>query len=260
MDTSQAHRIDHSAIPDKVARLCSTVYANALVQVGQTASAQQICADGLALARVAGDVGDQANFLYITVYSARRAGRIVEAAAHLRESIALAAQSGDRLRLIDNLDDCGYVCAAAGRWADAVTLWTAYVAHNVAIGVPDLPQEARLREESLRQAAQALGAGRTRAAQERGAVMTLDTAAEFAAMLTGLDPPTARASPAITQLSARERELVTLVAQGRTDAQIADQLYISVSTVRSHLDRVRDKSGFRRRADLTRLALHEGLV
>ena len=57
------------------------------------------------------------------------------------------------------------------------------------------------------------------------------------------------------KLSARERELVTLVAQGRTDAQIAAELYISIRTVRSHLDRIRDKTGCRRRADLTRLAL-----
>jgi DNA-binding NarL/FixJ family response regulator len=55
-------------------------------------------------------------------------------------------------------------------------------------------------------------------------------------------------------LTARERELVALVAQGRTDAQIAAQLYISISTVRTHLDRIRDKTGCRRRADLTRLA------
>ena len=61
-------------------------------------------------------------------------------------------------------------------------------------------------------------------------------------------------------LSARERELVMLVAQGRTDAQIAAQLYISIlGTVRSHLDRIRDKTGCRRRADLTRLALASGL-
>ena len=51
-----------------------------------------------------------------------------------------------------------------------------------------------------------------------------------------------------------------LVAQGRTNAQIAAQLYISVRTVGSHLDRIRDKTGCRRRADLTRLALSEGLV
>jgi DNA-binding CsgD family transcriptional regulator len=61
-------------------------------------------------------------------------------------------------------------------------------------------------------------------------------------------------------LSARERELVTLVAQGATNAQIAAALHISVRTVSSHLDRIRDKTGARRRADLTRLALTAGLV
>jgi DNA-binding CsgD family transcriptional regulator len=90
--------------------------------------------------------------------------------------------------------------------------------------------------------------------------MTLQTATEFAAMLTAPIPQAVSAPARMGQLSARERELVPLVAQGRTDAQIAKQLYISVSTVRSHLDRIRDKSGSRRRADLTRLALQEGLV
>jgi DNA-binding CsgD family transcriptional regulator len=42
--------------------------------------------------------------------------------------------------------------------------------------------------------------------------------------------------------------------------QIATQLFISVRTVRTHLDRIRDKTGCRRRADLTRLALSAGLI
>jgi DNA-binding CsgD family transcriptional regulator len=69
-----------------------------------------------------------------------------------------------------------------------------------------------------------------------------------------------RQAPGDGKLSVRERELVTLVAQGGTNAQIAAQLHISVYTVRSHLDRIREKTGCRRRADLTRLALHQGLV
>jgi DNA-binding CsgD family transcriptional regulator len=55
-------------------------------------------------------------------------------------------------------------------------------------------------------------------------------------------------------LSPREQELVSLVADGLTDAQIAQRLAISIRTVRSHLDRIRDKTGARRRAELTRLA------
>ena len=70
----------------------------------------------------------------------------------------------------------------------------------------------------------------------------------------------APAPPGPETLSGRERELVALIAQGRTDAQIASQLNISTSTVRSHLDRISDTTGCRRRADLTRQALGAGLV
>ena len=90
--------------------------------------------------------------------------------------------------------------------------------------------------------------------------MTPAAAAEYALLLLTEGAGQPATGPGLAQLSARERELVTLVAQGRTDAQIAEQLFISVRTVRSHLDRIRDKTGCRRRADLTRLALQASLV
>ena len=100
--------------------------------------------------------------------------------------------------------------------------------------------------------------------------LSLATATEYAILLA-TEPvrPSSDGAPArgngflpsgLTRLSPRERELVTLVARGNTDAQIAGQLYITVRTVSSHLDRIRDKTGCRRRADLTRLALSAGLV
>jgi len=55
-------------------------------------------------------------------------------------------------------------------------------------------------------------------------------------------------------LSRRERQVVGLVAEGLSDQQIGESLFISTSTVRSHLDRISHKTGFRRRVDLTRLA------
>jgi DNA-binding CsgD family transcriptional regulator len=116
-----------------------------------------------------------------------------------------------------------------------------------------------MREEALRTIRQVLGPANVRAAEQRGAAMSLDTAAEYALLLTAPAPPPAPPTGS-AKLSGREQELVRLVAAGRTDAQIAAQLYISIRTVRSHLDRIRDKTGCRRRADLTRLALTEGLV
>jgi DNA-binding NarL/FixJ family response regulator len=58
----------------------------------------------------------------------------------------------------------------------------------------------------------------------------------------------------------REREILELVAGGETDQDIAEQLTISVRTVHSHLDRIRDKTGSRRRADLTRFAIEHGIT
>ena len=223
------------------------------------AAAQRSCADGLAQARQAGDLHNQADFLDVSVYLDRQTGHLSEAGVHLREELEIATRIGDRLRLIDCLDHCGHLCAAMHRWAEAVTMWAAYQACLQDDRIVDLPQDVRRRQEPLRKADQLLGPGRMRAAEERGAAMTLATAAEFAALLAA-GPQAPHAPPGLGQLSPRERELVTLVAQGRTDTEIAGQLYISVRTVRSHLDRIRDKTGCRRRADLTRLALQASLV
>ncbi len=57
------------------------------------------------------------------------------------------------------------------------------------------------------------------------------------------------------QLSPRELEILALVAAGETDRDIAKQLFIATATVYSHLERIRDKTGARRRAQLTRLYL-----
>jgi DNA-binding NarL/FixJ family response regulator len=62
------------------------------------------------------------------------------------------------------------------------------------------------------------------------------------------------------RITGREREVLELVAGGETDQDIAELLRLSVRTVHSHLDRIRNKTGSRRRADLTRFALQRGIV
>ncbi|HEX3791516.1 MAG TPA: response regulator transcription factor [Pseudonocardiaceae bacterium] len=61
-------------------------------------------------------------------------------------------------------------------------------------------------------------------------------------------------------LSDRERQVLSLVAAGERDADIAETMSISIRTVRSYLDRIRDKTGRRRRPELTRLAIEEGIA
>ena len=213
----------------------------------------------LARSREVGDLQSLATGLTHSVILDLLAGRVQDAAAHLREVLQVAALTGSPVDALNGLDCCGHLCSATGRVAEAVTLWAAYAALLRPAGFTDAPMDTARRDEPLRRARQALGEVRTRAAEDRGATMSLATAAEYARMLTAADPQP-QAPPGLAGLSARERELVTLVARGRTDAQIAAELFISVRTVGSHLDRIRDKTGAHRRADLTRLALTAGLV
>jgi len=246
-------------IPGRIARSIGQYVAAALGEAGDLAVAERGYAEELARSREAGDLRSLPGLLARMADVDLRAGRAGEAAAHLHEAVQIIARSGGRFELFLVLDVCGDLCAATGRRAEAVTTWAACNTLERAEGIVVTVVDAR-RQQALREARQALGPDRGRAAEERGAAMSLDTAAEYALMLTAPAPPPAGAGPGAGTLSARERELVTLVAQGRTDAQIAAQLYISIRTVRSHLDRIRDKTGCRRRADLTRLALGAELV
>ena len=173
-------------------------------------------------------------------------------------------RTGIWFELINILYHCGELCAQTGRPAEALTVWAAYEAFARREGFLEDPDSDR-RLKSACEMREALGPGTAAAAEQRGTAMSTATAAEYALLLTApVRPATARPAgaprPEPGQLSARERELVTLVAQGRTDAQIAAQLSVSVSTVSSRLGHIRDKTGCRRRADLTRLALQAGLV
>jgi predicted ATPase/DNA-binding CsgD family transcriptional regulator len=245
-------------IPGSYARVPGWLLTGALIEAGDLAAAERACAAGLAWSRDSGDVLSLAIQLTQMAILDLQAGRIDDAAAHLNEAIQIRLRAGG-MQLLGCLDCCGDLCAATGRWAEALTLWAADAALARHGGHADRPAEEGRRDEPLREARQAIGPDRARSAEERGAAMGLATAAEYALMLTDPRPPQSAAQGA-GQLSARERELVTLVARGRTDAQIAAELFISVRTVSSHLDRIRDKTGCRRRADLTRLALAAGLV
>ncbi len=73
--------------------------------------------------------------------------------------------------------------------------------------------------------------------------------------------PTAKTAPIYPAgLTAREVEVLRLVAQGLTDAQVAEQLVISPRTVNFHLTSIYGKIGVSSRSAATRYALEHRLV
>lgn len=65
---------------------------------------------------------------------------------------------------------------------------------------------------------------------------------------------------AFSLLSAREREVLQLLAEGNSTAQIGDRLFISEKTVETYRQNIREKLDIRSVAELTKYAIREGLT
>jgi two-component system response regulator NreC len=61
-------------------------------------------------------------------------------------------------------------------------------------------------------------------------------------------------------LSEREREVLRLIAEGNTTAEIADLLYLSPHTIQTHRDHIMSKLNLHRKAELIKYAIRKGLV
>ncbi|MGP4016495.1 response regulator [Saccharopolyspora sp. 5N708] len=78
-------------------------------------------------------------------------------------------------------------------------------------------------------------------------------------LLRRLSSPTPSAA-ATAELSARELDVVRLVADGMTNAEIASELFISVGTVKTHLGNVQSKLPARNRVEIAMWAWRSGLL
>ncbi|HEX5506120.1 MAG TPA: helix-turn-helix transcriptional regulator, partial [Thermomicrobiales bacterium] len=198
----------------------------------------------------------------------RAAGDLTAARDHAEAALAHAAEPRQPLALLAAHRLLGELAAATGEHAAAA----AHLAEALALAdACAAPYERALPLLALAELRAATGAHETAGSTlaEARAILgpldakpALDRAAALAARLAAPAPaPTPPAPPAYPAgLTAREVEVLRLVARGLTDAQVAERLFLSPHTIGAHLRAIYGKLGVTTRSAATRFALEHRLA
>jgi DNA-binding NarL/FixJ family response regulator len=156
--------------------------------------------------------------------------------------------------------------AAKVRPEGAVRLFAAAEAVQRRVGLTPAPALRAKNERAIASARAKLGEEAFAAAWAAGGDLSLEQAvaeAQTVAIDAGqaAEPePAPRHDAAVGALSPRELEVLKLVAEGLTNAQVAERLFVSPRTVNAHLNSIYHKLGVGSRSAATRFAFEHDLV
>jgi len=225
--------------------------------------------EGLALARQRGAAPREAEALADLGDVAHTQGNRAAAAGLYRESLTIRRHLGLRPGLAHALEGVLLLAAADGRLERALRLGGAAAALRAGTHGERPPAERDRLEAQLQRARRDLGGGAAAAWAAGAALSPARAVTEALAALDAIAPAAVRAPAARSGagrprrpggLTVRETEVLRLVAEGRTDRQIAAALVLSETTVGRHLTHIYTKLGVSSRAAATAVALRAGLV
>jgi DNA-binding CsgD family transcriptional regulator len=186
------------------------------------------------------------------------------ARSRLAAGLALAADIRDVWALLLGLDGWAMLAAAEGRPERALRLAAAAASLQEVAGALLPGAYVALREAVLAPARSALGAAAGAAAWAVGRALSLDHA--VAEALDQAEEPAGAASAraaetgATDPLTRREREVLRLIAAGKSSREIAEALSLSVRTVERHTTTIYAKLEVHNRAEATAYAFRRRLV
>jgi predicted ATPase/DNA-binding CsgD family transcriptional regulator len=228
---------------------------------GDHGRAKSLAERGLALSRQVGERQAISAALY-TLATLAQAERDQERARDLlEEGLELSAELGNDADVAHCFDGLAAVAAAGGMMVRAARLWGAEEAllEKMEAAVYTYVPDRSLHRSQVEAARARLGEEAFEAAWAEGRSLSIEQATAYA-----LDPATTpetdspKTYPA--GLSAREIEILRLVAGGLTNVEVAEKLFLSSRTVDWHLSSVYRKLGLHSRTEAARFASDHGLL
>ena len=264
---AQARALDEGDLPPFLLGFLLSRLGQGAYDRGDWSRAEAVLEEALGRCRRVGDSWGIGVNLGKLAAVAQARGDDARAAVLYSESLLGSWWSEDNeLGTVEILTGLARLAAANGQPEGAVRLLAAAEATQERVGLT-LPPDLRAKnEQSVAAVRVALGDETFAAAWSAGGDLSLDRAvAEARAVAADVgraaeaEPDTRRSDPA-GGLSPRESEVLGLVAQGMTSAQVAQRLHVSPRTVNAHLNSIYGKLGVSSRSAATRFAVEHGFA
>jgi predicted ATPase/DNA-binding CsgD family transcriptional regulator len=227
---------------------------------GDHERAKRLAERGLAISREIGERQATTSALYTLAILAKTEGEDERARNLLEEGLKLSAELGNEADVAHCLEGLASIVAAEGSIVRAARLWGAEetllekLEDAVYTYVPD-----RALHRSQVAARSELDEAAWTAAWTEGRAMSLEQAVEYTLEQEPAPEPAAP-EPYLAGLSAREADVLRLVATGLTNAEVAEKLFLSSRTVDWHLSSIYRKLGLHSRTEASRFASEHGLL
>jgi len=232
------------------------------VRLGQFERASALLKKGLSLSRELGDKWLEATILGSLGWVALRTRNMDAMRNYLSDSLSLRIRLGDQGGIAWCLEKLAEAAVLEKQDQKAVTLFASAAALRIPIHSVIDPVDQPEYERNLSGLRSKLGQKVFDARWEEGKGMPLSDGVAYA--LSG--PAELMAETAISDkskfqgLSKRERETAALVAQGKSNREIAQIMIVSEKTAETYVGRILDKLGFDSRVQIATWAVERGLV
>ena len=235
---------------------------------GDYGRAEEVYRESLALHRTLGNHSDIPGVIHSLGYVALGQGKLDDALALERESLLAQRDQGHLPGVAEGLAGLAAVAGAQGQLARAARLFGAAEALREQVQPMVWPAERFEWNQHVAALRARLDLTTLTGAWADGRAMTVEQAVDYAlsaepASVAATAPPPSSARPRHEKstyggLTAREREIAALIAQGKTNRAIADDLVIAERTVDRHVANMMSKLDFHSRAQIAVWAVEKG--